>query len=58
MVARHDYIHGPYRELYRGGLHRQPIMQRWVCNKTVFEQTLKNKNLINLPSINIKLNEQ
>ena len=58
VVARHDYIHGPYRELYRGGLHRQPIMQRWVCNKTVFEQTLKNKNLINLPSINIKLNEQ
>ncbi|QCJ40616.1 ATP-binding protein [Bacillus sp. S3] len=58
VVVRHDYIHGPYRELYHGRLDRQPILQRWVCNKTIFEQTLKEQNIVNQPFSSIKINEQ
>ncbi|WP_335391391.1 ATP-binding protein [Neobacillus drentensis] len=58
VVARHDYIHGPYRELYHGRLDRQPLLQRWVCNRTVFEQSLKEKNIVSQPFSSIKINEQ
>ncbi|PFW02675.1 hypothetical protein COL12_29610 [Bacillus cereus] len=56
IVIRHDYIHGPYRELYHGRLDRQPILQRWVCNKTIFEKTLKEKNIVSQPLSSIKIN--
>ncbi len=58
VVARHDYIYGPYRELYRGRLDRQPLLQRWVCNRTVFEQSLKEQSIVSQPFSSIKINEQ
>ncbi|WP_349925259.1 ATP-binding protein [Bacillus altitudinis] len=58
VVVRHDYIHGPFRELYHGRLDRQPILQRWVCNKSVFEQTLKEQNIKSQHFSSIKINEQ
>ncbi|UDF17179.1 ATP-binding protein [Bacillus pumilus] len=45
-VARLEYIYGPYRELYHGPVDRQPILQRWVCKKDVFEKAIRKSGLI------------
>lgn len=48
-VVRLEYFYGPYRELYNGPIDRQPILQRWVCNKAIFEEALEKNALHSKP---------
>ncbi|MCU5764606.1 ATP-binding protein [Bacillus cereus] len=45
-VARMEYMHGPFRELYGGRIDRQPILQRWVCKREAYEKVTKALDII------------
>ncbi len=43
QVARFERLHGPIRKLAGDRFHRQPIMQRWVVNRSSLDETISDK---------------
>lgn len=54
IVVRFEYSHGPIRDLIHEPLHRQPIIQRWICKKEAFEKVLKIFDAMPMKSLDVE----